>query len=273
MSDSLRTPAVPDSPESQPDRDARIEALLLAGLDHFVGGHYEQAINVWTRVSFLDRHHARARAYTERARQAIAERQRESDELLHRGVDAFERGDTDAARELISRAIAEIGPNDLASALLARLSRLQMTAVIAGAEADPSPLAEAVPQGGDPRRRRTDAWRTAVLTGAAVVGVAGLVVASLLLQTWGEDAPVPADMTLSAPVERLPVVRGAELEVERARLLSAGGHLRDALATLDAADRLEPLRADVVSLRAEIQQRILEPRARVPEPASGGGTR
>ena len=37
---------------------------------------YEQAIHVWTRVLFLDRGHARARAYIERARSALAERQR-----------------------------------------------------------------------------------------------------------------------------------------------------------------------------------------------------
>src|SRR5436190_17816616 len=57
--------------------DSRIEELLLAGLDHYFNGQPEQAINVWTRVLFLDRAHARARAYIERARTAIAERQRE----------------------------------------------------------------------------------------------------------------------------------------------------------------------------------------------------
>ena len=59
---------------------------------------YDLAINVWTRALFLDRGHARARAYIERARSAIAERQREGEELLHTGVAAFERGDGAAAR-------------------------------------------------------------------------------------------------------------------------------------------------------------------------------
>ena len=52
--------------------------------------HYEHAINVWTRALFLDRSHARARAYIERARSALAERQRESEELLQNGVAAFQ---------------------------------------------------------------------------------------------------------------------------------------------------------------------------------------
>ena len=65
------------------DREALIEQLLLAGLDHYFDGSYEQAVNVWTRVAFLERGHGRARAYIERARGALAERQRESEELLH----------------------------------------------------------------------------------------------------------------------------------------------------------------------------------------------
>ena len=52
------------------------EQLLLAGLDHYFAAQYDQAVAVWTRVLFLDRSHARARAYIERARSAQAERQR-----------------------------------------------------------------------------------------------------------------------------------------------------------------------------------------------------
>src|SRR5262249_29755097 len=62
------------------DRDAKIEQLLLTGLDHYFAAQYQQAINVWTRALFLDRSHARARAYIERARSAMAERQREAEE-------------------------------------------------------------------------------------------------------------------------------------------------------------------------------------------------
>ena len=98
---------MPDKPRIEPtadqdglsaaERDTRIEQLLLAGLDHYFAGEYERAISAWTRVLFLDRGHARAKAYIERARGAIGERQRESDELLHRGVDAFNRGETEEA--------------------------------------------------------------------------------------------------------------------------------------------------------------------------------
>ncbi len=50
---------------------------------------------------FLDRGHARAKAYIDRARSAIAERQREGDELLHTGAAAFDRGDAGTARALL----------------------------------------------------------------------------------------------------------------------------------------------------------------------------
>ena len=54
---------------------------------HYFRGRFERAIDVWTRVLFLDRSHARARAYIDRARAAVAERVRESEALLHAGVE------------------------------------------------------------------------------------------------------------------------------------------------------------------------------------------
>src|SRR5207244_4224363 len=83
MSDSFRTDGLhaldTESTVSDVERDAKIEQLLLTGLDHYFLGQYDDAINVWTRALFLDRSHPRARAYIERARSAQAERQRESE--------------------------------------------------------------------------------------------------------------------------------------------------------------------------------------------------
>src|SRR5215471_5963133 len=107
---------------------AKIEQLLLVGLDHYFAARYEQAINVWTRALFLDRNHARARAYIERARSAMAERQRQSEELLQHGVDAFRRGEGDEARRLLTAAIDGGAPSEEALAVLGRLDRLEPTA-------------------------------------------------------------------------------------------------------------------------------------------------
>src|SRR4051812_7916749 len=64
MSDPLRTDGARAHADvtSASDRDAKIEQLLLVGLDHYFASRYELAINVWTRALFLDRSHARARA-------------------------------------------------------------------------------------------------------------------------------------------------------------------------------------------------------------------
>ncbi len=61
MTDPLRTDHLPEAGEvPERERDARVEDLLLAGLDHYFVGQHELAISVWTRVLFLDRGHARA---------------------------------------------------------------------------------------------------------------------------------------------------------------------------------------------------------------------
>src|SRR3954471_12218113 len=126
MADPLRDP---ESSES------RIEELLLAGLDHYFNGQHELAISVWTRVLFLDRSHARARAYIERARSAIAERQREGEELLQTGAAAFHRGDAAGARRLLTSAVERGAPPDEALALLDRLDRLAPVITASAGEA------------------------------------------------------------------------------------------------------------------------------------------
>src|SRR3954466_159258 len=122
MSAPLRTETsrLPE-PASRAERDAKIEQLLLAGLDHYFAGQYDQAINVWTRALFLDRSHARARAYIERARSAQAERQRESEALLHDGAAALLRGDCPEARRLLDAAVSGGAASDEVLALRERV--------------------------------------------------------------------------------------------------------------------------------------------------------
>src|SRR6476469_827119 len=130
MSDPLRTDVSRAHADatSEPDRDGKIEQLLLIGLDHYFAARYELAINVWTRALFLDRSHARARAYIDRARSALAEQQREAEELLQNGVAAFERGEGDEARRLLQAAIDGGAPSEEALAVLDRLNRIEVTA-------------------------------------------------------------------------------------------------------------------------------------------------
>src|SRR6059036_757156 len=129
MSDPLRTDDLRAlEAASDADRTAKIEQLLLAGLDHYFAAQYDQAINVWTRALFFDRSHPRARAYIDRARSALAERQRQTEELLQSGVAAFHRGEGDEARRLLLAAIDGGAPSEEALAVLERLNRLETAA-------------------------------------------------------------------------------------------------------------------------------------------------
>src|SRR4051794_10621703 len=88
--------------EPAEDRDSRAEALLVEGLDSYFNGQYEDAIHIWTRVLFLDRSHAPARAYIERARSALGERQRHAEEMLHVTGELLAQGHTAQARHALT---------------------------------------------------------------------------------------------------------------------------------------------------------------------------
>jgi hypothetical protein len=243
-----------DAPDDA-DREARIEQLLLVGLDHYFAGHYEHAISVWTRVVFLERHHDRARAYIERARSALAERHRETDELVHTGVSAYQAGEIEKARELLTRA-GDQG-SDTAHIFLDRLNRVGTAAAGADLRIDPLPARPATrrPRVAIPQPRF--GW-TAVAAFAILVAVA-MLVGGLPIGTWLSElqvaAPVPA--TQAAFDEPLPVVRASETLLVRARELHAGGRLRDALRLLDRVSMADPLRPEADRLRADVQRDLL----------------
>ena len=263
MSDPLRTDTSRAlDAASGADRDAKIEQLLLVGLDHYFAASYDQAINVWTRALFVDRAHPRARAYIERARSALAERQRQSEELLQSGVAAFHRGESREARRMIQAALDGGAPADEALAVLERLNRLDL----APEPAPPRPIAP-------PPRARTPLARA--VTPAAPRGLAlpiallvvVVVAGALAAASWdrfdwrawlASDAAPAASSSLPLPrAAAPPLPRRGELALERARSLAAGGHLHDALAALDAVRDTDPQRPDADRLRGDIQRQLL----------------
>ena len=249
-----------------PGRESRIEELLLAGLDHYFSGQHELAISVWTRVLFLDRSHARARAYIERARGAIAERHREGEELLQTGAAAFSRGDTDDARRLLTSAAERGARPEEAMALLERLERLAPADVDVDVEVAEAP----------PLRIRRYTQRRGSRTSSAGTGRRGVRAATMLLVlaiglasgvlamvarssgVWPWSLPLPAAGAAGTVPEPLPIPSASEVSLARARAWAGSGHLRDALAALEAIRPSHPLRAQADDLRARIQQQLLD---------------
>ena len=257
MSDPLRTDSarVFDAVASR-DRDARIEELLLTGLDHYFAGRYGDAVNVWTRVLFLDRGHARARAYIERARNAQAERDRESDELLHEGAVAFESGEVGTARKLLTAAVERGAEPDVALAYLGRLDRLDRApgpgTPVTALEARPSARPALEPP------RRLLAWPNIALAGAAafaLVGIAGYGAAVLDVVEWRRPGDAQALVT---PAAAVPVPRATDFAVVRARKLLDAGQTREALALVASVPAADVNRPEADRLLVEIQDRLLE---------------
>jgi hypothetical protein len=250
-------PSDTPAPEPHRDREARVEELLVNGLDHYFSGQHELAINVWTRALFLDRGHARARAYIERARGAIAERQREGEELIQSGAAAFQRGESELARRLLISAVEHGAATEEALTLIERLDRLE--AASGQQEKMPRPAArpdQVSPVVVAPRKDRS--WLGWVATGA-LLGAAAVVVAAVV---WvrGEWRPVtPASTATVRPIdEPLPVPSASDVRIARAQAQYARGHLREALIEIDAVPPGDPRSAEADALKADIQAKLLQ---------------
>ncbi len=255
MSDPLSTSPVRDpEPRDEADREARIEELLLSGLDHYFGGQYERAISVWSRIVFLDRHHDRARAYIERARSALAERQRESDECLHDGVAAYNAGDVDTARDLLTRAVEQ--GSDAAGVFLDRLNRVGPVGGAADVGPDARPTRTKAGRRRIPLAPRRGGWTAAALAALAVAVT--MLLSGVPIGTWLSELQVAEPASTPQPVveEPLPIVRASETALVRARALHAGGDLREALRALDRIGAGHPSRAEADRLRADIQRAL-----------------
>jgi hypothetical protein len=257
MTDALRSDRQSNPDLSDRDRDARIEELLLTGLHHYFAGQHDLAINIWTRVLFLDRAHGKARAYIERARGALAEKQREAEALLQTGADALVRGDRATARQLLTSA-ERAGGGEEALALLHRLDRLEAGApqVERARTASPARPHRDEDTGGVGGREARLAWIiTGIATGILAAALAGgyfwLAQDPFELTVARSSAPALADPPLPVP----PV---CEIRLARARMLVQEGKLHEAQAALDAGDPDALHGAQFDELRATVQRQLID---------------
>ena len=263
MTDPLPSGPRHEAPAGAED-GARIEQLLVTGLDHYFAGEFEAAINLWTRVLFLDRNHDRARAYIDRARSAQAEQHRVSEALVHQGLEAFDRGEVVRARALLSDALDQGASHDLALGVLGRIDRLDVGQTALPAEAPPIARRRVLPRTrpsntpGVDRRLGLGTWIGLVSVVTLVGAVAQYYDTPLnLAGLW--PAPPIADRPSAATVTPapLPVPLPAEAYLRETRALFASGKLRDALRSVDRVPVGDSLRQDADRLRGEIQRELL----------------
>jgi hypothetical protein len=273
-SDAIRRSAT-DSGSTPSDRAALIEQLLLAGLDHYFSGDYEQAIHVWTRVFFLDRGHARARAYIERARGALGERQREAEaQGLEEGAAAGLGVSSTASRVVVtSRTITTgtmgtIGESATARALVPR--RFSRRDLLLGSSdvliddtmgVEPvgaAGLADVRDVQGDPPAGTRLLTHIVLVTLVTVLlcGAAYVVLDRDRLATWWRTSDLETSHTILTP-EPLIVPRASEQALARAHALYDHGRLREAMQALAPIRVDDPMRHDADALLADIERALL----------------
>jgi hypothetical protein len=247
MADSKRLPI--DQRDEAGSRESQIDALLEEGLDRYFNNRYEDAIHLWTRVLFLDRAHPRARAYIDRARTALAEVHRRSEEMLQTSRDLLAQGRTDAARQLLTDAVATSGDDLQSAALRAHLERYERARVAIGVPAGPVTPVETIPGW---------TWRPTSPLAVVSIAAAGLLIllaGVVLLDSADLDVVGPRSVSVSST--HLPSPSASEVALVRARALVLRGRLSEALAKLDNVPVGSPERPAADELRIEIQQLLI----------------
>jgi tetratricopeptide (TPR) repeat protein len=99
--------ADPESPIRDLGEDEKTDDLLRQGKELLRTGRYQQAIHVWTRILFLDRGNSVAREAIEKAKRALAERQRELDALVAEAASEVHGGKRVKAKRLLARVLTK----------------------------------------------------------------------------------------------------------------------------------------------------------------------
>ena len=262
--DAIRRSATDSTPS---DRAALIEQLLLAGLDHYFSGDYEQAIHVWTRVFFLDRGHARAKAYIERARGALGEQQREAEAQGLEDGAAVGLGVSGVASRVVTvTRTMTVGESATARALVPRrFSRRDL--LLGSSEVLIEDGMGVEPAGtitvGEVKSETPAGTRLlthiVLVTLATVLlcGAAYLVVDRDRLATWWRTSDLDTNRPILTP-EPLIVPRASEQALARAHALYGKGRLREAMQALAPIRVDDPMRHDADVLLADIERTMLE---------------
>jgi tetratricopeptide (TPR) repeat protein len=264
----------PASPPEGLEEGSKTSDLLRQGKTFLNAGHYQQAINVWTRILFLDRGNSAAREAIDRAKRSMAERQRELDALVGEAAKHADKGERRQAKRLLARVLT-LDPRHTEGRSL--WEKLEATELRAEAQSNGVALATDLPGGTTrPRRRnatqkngaRTKEKRSASPLRMAVflfcafclLALGGLylhlnwdfLVSDSAFATSRQEEPGTANL-----IEHPQVPMPSDVHYYNGARLHAKGRYRNALAELARVERGTAHYEEARSLILRIEERLL----------------
>jgi tetratricopeptide (TPR) repeat protein len=273
--------------------------LLRQGDSLYSRGLYHQAIHVWTRILFLDRGNPEVRLRIDKAKEAVAERERRLDAEIAEARRLFDGGEIEGARERVRSVLAaDAGHGDAVqlAASIDAVERRNEPPRGASAEIEPTTEAKADPAVGAslppastqgvvirvPKSSRLPAGRgespatSRVKMAAFLLGALLLFAVSAFYLSENWEALVsdgafgnPAGLSPAALPDRLApnVPDLSQLRYYNGERLFAQGRYREALAELRRVDRDSAVVTHARSLILRIEDRLLRS-ASGPEPGN-----
>lgn len=277
-------------------QDPRIVQFLRQGDEASARGQLQEAIDLWSRVFLIDLSNEEASRRIDAARERQSETARQIDVLLSEGVQRYEAGDLQSAREAflkvltvsesdgtarnylnqIDAALSASGGAPTTGAAPARdveepylRDELEAPARPAFAEGLPSleehPLAEE--ERGEARRERSrpeasEEGRSGKVDLRVLLGLAALVLVGVAVAAWFLFKPKPPaptaaeDVAASAPAP-------AQDPLQKARLLFQQGKVDEALALLGSVPPNDPRHEQALVLIEQFKS------SAAPQPSAG----
>jgi tetratricopeptide (TPR) repeat protein len=179
-------PVRPAPPADSGKAEHEVAQLLRQGDDDAARGDYEAAIEVWSRIFLIDINSVEAVTRIEKARQDMAEGNKQVSETLRQGREAFEAGNLAAARAAFLQVLAVEESEPTARSFLDRIEQ-----EMRGGEPSPSPskpaldggLEEVAPPPAEPAPKRK-AGRLAVSVNPRVVMIGAAFVVLVAAGSW-----------------------------------------------------------------------------------------
>lgn len=262
----------PAAPGPSTSVDPRISQFLRQGDEAAARGHLQEAIDLWSRVFLIDLSNDEASRRIDAAREKQSEAARQLDVLLSEGVQRYEAGELQAARDAFLKVLT-LSESDATARNY--LNQIDAVLDVPGAGPSPSPetslpdtpymgdelespgrpsFADDLPLLEEPgadsgreaagagasRREGAAPARAGGIDGRVLIGLAALVLVGVAAAAWfvfKPKADAPSSGTVEAPVSPAPA---AQDPLEKAQALFKQGKVDEALGILTAIPSTDP---------------------------------